>query len=335
MRNLLKCKVTICLLAGWVLLSAAGYYHRNDIYRDYPLDVKKTPYFVLVLQGIHDGIYPWSEPEEVAAEEWTTDEMPTQPMQNVPVDGNTETEKKAVTETEIVRETEVTTEMESVTETEEIFDTEEEKNPTETEEPPLRKFIQVEDDYFDDAVFIGDSRTVGLHDYSGLDGADFFATVGMNVYDLWKEEFCEVGGRKMLLEDALKVRKYKKIYFQIGINEMGRGTLDAFMGKYTEAVQKFQELQPDAVIYVQAIMKVTKKKSDSDPIFNNPNITQRNERIRALADGRRIFYIDENEAVCGEDGALNPELTFDNLHLYGSEYYLWVDFLKTKGVEIF
>ena len=33
----------------------------------------------------------------------------------------------------------------------------------------------VDDDWFDDAVFIGDSRTVGLRDYGGLDNATFYA----------------------------------------------------------------------------------------------------------------------------------------------------------------
>ena len=203
---------------------------------------------------------------------------------------------------------------------------------TETAAAKPKKFIQVDDSYFDDAVFIGDSRTVGLHDYGGLDHSDFFATVGMNIYDLWKDAFCEVNGKKVTLEEALKAKQYKKVYFQIGINEMGRGTLDGFMNEYQNAVEKFKTLQPDAVIYVQAIMHVTQKKSDSDPIFNNPGIDARNQRIQQLADGVRVFYIDVNEVVCDDQGGLKQELTFDNLHLYGSKYNIWVDFLKTKGI---
>lgn len=49
------------------------------------------------------------------------------------------------------------------------------------------------------------------------------------------------------------------MYFQIGINEMGRGTLDGFMNEYQNTVEKFKTLQPDAIIYVQAIMHVTSK----------------------------------------------------------------------------
>ena len=113
---------------------------------------------------------------------------------------------------------------------------------------------------------------------------------------------------------------------------MGRGTLDGFMTAYEDSVEKFRELQPDAVIFVQGIMKVAKEKSDKDPIFNNVGIEQRNERIAALADGKNIFYLDMNEVVCDEGGNLKNSLTFDDIHLYGSKYGIWVDYLKENGI---
>ena len=301
MKKILKCRVAVFLLAGWVILSLIGYLKKDGIYKNYSIDTKKTPYFVLVLDGIHDKIYPWSkEPPELLSDQ----------------------KKPKKQEDDIVN-----TEMTEETATEAVA------GDTETTDLKPKKFIQVDDSYFDDAVFIGDSRTVGLHDYGGLDHSDFYATVGMNIYDLWKDAFCEVNGKKVTLEEALRAKQYKKVYFQIGINEMGRGTLDGFMDEYQNAVEKFKTLQPDAIIYVQAIMHVTQKKSDSDPIFNNPGIDVRNQRIQQLADGVRVFYIDVNEVVCDDQGGLKQELTFDNLHLYGSKYNIWVDFLKTKGIE--
>lgn len=75
-----------------------------------------------------------------------------------------------------------------------------------------------------------------------------------------------------------------------------------------------------------------KRKSDKDPIFNNVGIEQRNERIAALADGKNIFYLDMNEVVCDEEGNLKSSLTFDDIHLYGSKYGIWVDYLKENGI---
>lgn len=315
MKKLLKCRVTIFCIVLWILLSVVGYLRKDDIYKNYTVNPAKEPYFVLVLDGIRDGIYPWSGQKPDFWEEWNP--MPEKP---VSVPAGEDTEQPAEQETEEIQ-----------------TDTEQESETGSTEDTGLtaepKEFVEVDESYFDDAVFIGDSRTVGLHDYGGLKKADFFATVGMNVYDMWTEAFCEVDGKKVTLEEALRAKQYGKVYFQIGINEMGRGDLDGFMQAYSQSVEKFKELQPNAVIYVQAIMKVTKEKSDSDAIFNNEGIEARNERIRQLADNVRVFYIDVNEVVCDESGGLKPELTFDNLHLYGSKYGIWVDFLKTKGVK--
>lgn len=304
-------KITILILGCWLLFSIVGYMGKDSIYSRYTIDAKKTPYFVLVLQGIHDGVYPWSSEKQSLWERW---EQLAEKEQN-------ENPGESVAATE---ETVQQDETETVAATETLV-------PEEVE-PPIREFHEVDDSYFSDAVFIGDSRTVGLHDYGGLDDSTFYATVGMNIYDLWTEKFCEVDGQKETLEDALRARTYGKIYFQIGINEMGRGTVDGFMKAYEESVAKFKELQPDAVIFVQAIMKVTKDKSDKDPIFNNPGIEERNARIAELADNRTVFYLDVNEVACDENGALRKDITFDNIHLLGSKYDIWVDYLKQKGI---
>lgn len=296
MKKFLACRVTVILLVSFGVLSAIGYIGKDNIYQNYKQDVRTTPYLALVFDGIHDGIYPW-------------DMSGTDSVKH-PENDASDTEEVVLEET---------TEQADTTEQPEIL------------EP--KEFVNVDEDYFDDAVFIGDSRTVGLHDYGGLDKADFYATVGMNVYDLWTDKFCEVDGEKLTLEEALTKRQYGKIYFQIGINEMGRGTVDSFMQAYEDSVRRFQELQPDAVIYVQGIMRVTQKKSESDKIFNNDGILQRNDRIAQLADNIHIFYIDVNEVVCDGYGNLKADLTFDNIHLYGSKYNIWVDYLKTKGIE--
>lgn len=305
-KKILKCKITILLLLGWFFLSLVGFWGKDTVYARYKINVKTTPYFVSVFEGVHDGVYPWSQNTVSSWEKWD--------------------EAAKVSEKELMlerwKERYITVPIQ------EAQDIQQEAVP---ENEPL-EFVTVDRDYFSDAIFIGDSRTVGLFEYGGLDDTTFYATVGMNVYDLWNEAFCEIDGQKVTLEQALTAREYGKIYFQIGINEMGRGTVDGFMEAYAASVARFRELQPNAVIFVQGIMKVAKEKSDSDAIFNNAGISERNERIAALADGIDIFYIDMNEAVCDEEGNLNAELTFDNIHLFGSKYGAWVDFLLAHGI---
>lgn len=191
-------------------------------------------------------------------------------------------------------------------------------------------YASVEEDYFDDALFIGDSRTVGLRDYTDLaEHADFLCETSLTVYKVMEQSFKGYG----TVEDALKAKDYGKIYLMVGINELGRGTTEDFMAKYTEVIDALHALEPKAKIFIQGIMRVSGKKNAADAIFNNANINARNNAVATLADGIQVFYIDVNEAVCDEEGNLNADYTFDQIHLLGVYNDLWKQFLLSHGVN--
>lgn len=193
----------------------------------------------------------------------------------------------------------------------------------------MYEFSQVDESYFDDALFIGDSRTVGLRDYTNLsEHADFYCETSLTIYKVMEENFKGLG----TIPDALAAKDYGKIYIMVGINELGRGTTENFMAKYTEVIDTLRELEPEAKIIIQAVMRVSGKKDSEDAIFNNSNINARNNAVATLADNEHIFYIDVNEAVCDEDGNLNADYTFDQIHLLGYCDELWKEFLLAHGV---
>lgn len=196
-------------------------------------------------------------------------------------------------------------------------------------------YVNVDESYFDDAVFIGDSRTVGLYDYAGLDRATFYASSGLTIYKLFEDPDGRYkdGNWKENIGTALTQRQFSKIYLMIGINEMGTGDVDYFIRHYEEAVAKIKELQPDAVIYLQSILRVTSERSAKGDYINNEGIDARNERIAGLADNETVFYLDINSVVCDETGGLNPEYTFDGVHLYAQHIHIWKEYLMSHGVE--
>jgi lysophospholipase L1-like esterase len=198
--------------------------------------------------------------------------------------------------------------------------------------PEPRQFTEVDQAYFDDALFIGDSRTVGLMEYGGWDNATYYASVGLTVYDMFDSQIAEVNGKKITVEEALQTQQFGKIYLMIGINEMGTGNIDSFMAAYEKALDHLRELQPDALIFLEGIMYVRKDKSDADKIFNNRRIRNRNRRIEKLANGQDIFYLEVNDAVDDGEGNLNPDYTWDQLHLLGKYYSLWTDYLLEHGI---
>lgn len=198
-------------------------------------------------------------------------------------------------------------------------------------------FVTVEDEYFSDAVFIGDSRTVGMCEYGGLeDISTFYASTGLTVYKIFDAAIVSVPGqkKKITVEEALQDNSFAKIYLMIGINEMGVGTVETFTEKYREVVEHLQELQPDAIIYIQGIIKVTTERSDQGDYINNEGIEARNLELEKLADNRSIFYLDVNPLICDETGGLVDSYTFDGVHLKAKYIQIWKDYLKENAVRL-
>lgn len=196
------------------------------------------------------------------------------------------------------------------------------------------EYVSVEDDYFADAVFIGDSRTVGMFEYGGLEEiSTFYASKGMTIYKLFDSAVAPSPEGKITVEEALQQNQFAKIYLMVGINEMGTGTVEGFLEKYQEAVNRLRELQPDAIIYLQGIMKVTSQRSAKGDYINNEGIDVRNEGIALLADEEKIFYLDVNPLICDETGGMDPEYTYDGVHLKGKHIQIWKDYLKTHAIS--
>ena len=183
-------------------------------------------------------------------------------------------------------------------------------------------------EYFDDALFIGDSRVCGLRDYARLGDADYFCDVGMTIFNIWETKCYDYDFYLTLLSDHLQRVKYGKLYVALGINECGFPT-ENFMSEYQRMIKKLRELQPDATIVLQGIMSVTRGYARSLPYFQPDHIAMLNEFIASLADGEQIFYIDPNEVFTDPEGFLLMSITKDGCHLYAKEHPLWSQWLQS------
>ena len=179
--------------------------------------------------------------------------------------------------------------------------------------------------YFDDALFIGDSRTVGLQEYGNIPGASFFATSGMSVYSIFSEE---VG--KRTLQDLMETEKFGKVYLMLGINELGYD-FNKTVAKYVDLVRWIQLYQPDAVVYVQANLHVSAKRSKSDKVYNNRNLDTFNAEIAKIADGEKVFYLDVNPLFDDGAGNLADTYTVDDSHVLGKYYLTWAQWLAKNA----
>lgn len=195
-------------------------------------------------------------------------------------------------------------------------------------------FVQADMSYLDGALFIGDSRTITLSDFAGWDQTHFFVETGLTIWTVLDAPVAKVNGVLMTVDAALQTAQYDKIYIQLGINELGRGTPESFREQYEKVVSRIRELQPQAVLFIQSIMHVSQSKDDQGSYINNAEVDARNEKLRTLADGKNIFWLDENEVFDAPGtGKLNPEYTSDGVHLKPKCIPIWQEFLLSHAVR--
>ena len=191
----------------------------------------------------------------------------------------------------------------------------------EVPEPPVTR-----DNYFDRALFIGDSRTAGLFEYADMGGADAFADSGMNLYKVFQVRLQVDDLGELTLEELLMERQYGRIYLMLGINELGYNQ-ERTAEKYRELVEYLRQAQPEAELILETNMHVSRKKSDGDAIYNNRNIDAFNDCIRAVALEEGLTCIDVNERFDDGEGNLGEEYTSDDAHLLGKYYADWADWI--------
>lgn len=197
---------------------------------------------------------------------------------------------------------------------------------------PVSPFTTVDASYFDDALFIGDSHTDGFKDYAGLSNASYLCHNGLTVWSAEdKAVFETASGGKQTLAQALSGKQYGKIYMMLGINELGTGTAESWAAQYAVLLGEVRALQPDAIVFLQAIFHTTQEKSDAT-FFKNETIDARNAELQKLADDESVFYIDCNPVFDDETGVLRADYSGDGVHVKAAYYVLWRDYLFDFGV---
>lgn len=227
-----------------------------------------------------------------------------------------------------------TSESEETEETESVDSTEStESTETESEQKPQPPAGVTES--MDTALFIGDSRTVGIQAYSGMSEPDYFAAVSTSVNGVInKDARIDVEGvGNVNISELLDQKKYDKIYIMLGINEAGSGPA-TIATNTKKLVDLIQSKQPDAVIFIMANLYVSQGYQDSRPAFSTENMKAINSAQGALANNQNIFYMDANFMFVDANGNLSSDYSGDGCHLRAKEYIRWVEWIKEQTKEL-
>lgn len=183
-----------------------------------------------------------------------------------------------------------------------------------------------DESFFDDALFIGDSRMVSSAYYARLGKADYFTDVGMNVFQMFSVTASDDNFDATDLTTLLQNRTYKKIFIMLGINECGY-PMSSLLSAYQEDIDTLKSLQPDATIYLMKVYGVSRSVAESASYFSPQRLQEVNDGIAGLADGKKVHCLDASHLYCDDEGYMKEEYTSDGVHPYAKDAALFAQWL--------
>ena len=163
-----------------------------------------------------------------------------------------------------------------------------------------------DESFFDDALFIGDSRMVSSAYYARLGKADYFTDVGMNVFQMFSVTASDDNFDATDLTTLLQNRTYKKIFIMLGINECGY-PMSSLLSAYQEDIDTLKRLQPDATIYLLKVYGVSRSVAESASYFSPQRLQKDNDGIDGRADDKKVRCINASHLYCDDGGCMKEE----------------------------
>lgn len=201
---------------------------------------------------------------------------------------------------------------------------------------PCPESEAVDNSYFEDAAFIGDSRTHGFLLYSGIGCGENLTSNGLSIFKLGTKKALTVDGQQYTLLEALALKEYGKVYLSLGVNELGYYNDDGFYKAYCDAIDAIRACQPNAVIYIQGLIPINEDKiakTGGASYLTNEHLLVYNDLMKKAAQEKQVVFLDLNPEFTGPDGQLPADASKDGVHLRSDYCKAWLEYLKIHTVS--
>ncbi len=191
----------------------------------------------------------------------------------------------------------------------------------------------VDDSYFRNAVFIGDSRMEGFRNTSGITQGTFLTSVGMSIDKFSKVKVKSTEG-EITIYQGLSGRQYSKIYIMLGTNDLGYYPWENFKADAEGVFEHIHKLQPNAIIYICGVIYVEGYKISTSYV-NNDNVRKVNGYLlEACEDLDYCHYLNLNEVFTNGYGSLIDGATADGVHLDPEYSVMMLNYLKSHYIPV-
>jgi lysophospholipase L1-like esterase len=163
----------------------------------------------------------------------------------------------------------------------------------------------------DDIVMLGDSIT------EGGEWNELFPGVQIRNRGIGGDTTTGVLARLQSIIDG----KPAALFLKIGTNDFERvSERQVSYQQYRDIVTRVKAGSPSTDIYLQSVLPRAEEMREDVEAYNR--------EIQAIASELGVTYIDLYPAFLAQDGSLQDELTYDELHLNGAGYKLWQSLLQ-------
>lgn len=191
----------------------------------------------------------------------------------------------------------------------------------------------VDDSFFSNAVFIGDSRMEGFRNSSGITQGTFLTSVGLSTDGMSKPTIATAEGNISVYQ-GLSGRQYDKIYLMLGTNDLGYYPWETFPVNFENVITQFHKLQPNATIYVCNVIYVEGAKIATSYV-NNDNVRKINGYLLDVCEKLDYaYYLNLNEIFSNGYGSLLDGASSDGVHLYEKYCAQMLTYLKSHYVDV-
>ena len=194
-------------------------------------------------------------------------------------------------------------------------------------------------DWFNDAVFVGDSVTLKLSYYAengSLGNAAFLCAGSLG----WNNALWELNrsgnvhpvmcGTKYTVDEGVKASGKNKVFIMLGMNDIGLYGVDGAADAMITLTDRIKQKSPDVQIYIESVTPMLRNMQRT--YLNNKTIPQFNSRLREICSSRGYHYLDVASVMKDSNGDLEYENCSDptamGIHFTDTGCRKWVDYLK-------
>ena len=190
------------------------------------------------------------------------------------------------------------------------------------------------DDYFDDAVFIGDSMMEYLEMYELLPTANYIWLIGMSPMSAGRRQFRIAGNsEKVSAYDVADQYSPTKIYVWLGANGLDIKGSDAVIADYEKLADDLITRFPNALIYVISPPPMSRDRMAKEQYVVPGRYSKFEGLLRELAGRRNFYYVDMYHMIADAEGYMPLKYSLgDGFHLNRTALTLLTDYLRTHTV---